>query len=89
MMARNMGSIIVKSRGAERLLQATGTNILQGYIERRQAMLAEWVALRPIFEVCVKETGFEDGGRAREQWWCQTAAERQLKTTLKDISEAA
>ena len=25
----------------------------------------------------------------REQWWCQTAAEWQLKTTLKDILEAA
>ena len=37
----------------------------------------------------MKETGFESGGRARNQWWRQTAAERQLKTTLKDILEAA
>ena len=54
-----------------------------------QAMLVEWVALQPIFEFFAKEMGFEGGGMVREQWWCQTAAEQQLKSTLKEISEAA
>ena len=33
--------------------------------------------------------GFVGGGRAREQWWRQTATERQPKTSLKYISAAA
>ena len=28
-------------------------------IDRRQTPVAEWVALRPIFEACAKETGYE------------------------------
>ena len=52
-------------------------------------MIAEWRALIPIFEIFVKETGYEGRRRVQGQWWRQTAAERQLKTTLKDISEAA
>ena len=62
---------------------------LREYIERRQATVAEWVALRPVFEVCAKETGFEGGGRAQEKWWNQTAVENQLKNTLKYISAVA
>ena len=42
-----------------------------------------------MFEVCAKYTGYEGGGRLRKQWWQQTSAERHLKTTLKEISEAA
>ena len=60
--------------GVERVLQETETKPFRGYTERRQATVAEWVALRPIFEVFVKETGFEGRGRARNQWWRQTAA---------------
>ena len=51
--------------------------------------VVEWVALRPIFEVCEKETGYKGGGRVHEQWWRQTTAERHLKTTLKEILVAA
>ena len=52
-------------------------------------MIAEWVSLRPIFKVSEKKTGFEGRGRTRGQWWCQTSVEQHLKTTLKDILEAA
>ena len=31
------------------------------YIEQRQATVAQWVALRPLFEVCARETGYEGG----------------------------
>ena len=43
------------------------------------------MALWPIFKVYAKETGYNRGERFCEQWWRQTAAERQLKTTLKNI----
>ena len=59
------------------------------YTKRRQATVVEWVALLPIFKVCAKETGYKDRGRVRGQWCCQTAAQRQLKTTLKEILAAA
>ena len=62
---------------------------LRGYIARRKATVAEWVFLLPILNFCVKETGFEDGGGAQEQWWCQTNLERQMKNKLKEISVAA
>ena len=51
--------------------------------------MAEWVALRPISEVSAKETGYEGGGRLREPWWRQAAAEQHLKTMLKDILASA
>ena len=47
------------------------------------------MSLRPTFEVGSKNTGYEGGGRLREPWWKQAAAEQHLKATLKDISEAA
>ena len=51
--------------------------------------MAEWVALRPILEVCNRETGYKGGGRRRETWWRQTAAIKQLSATLKYILVAA
>ena len=82
---RKLGVNTWKKELMERVLQETWTKPFRGYIKRRQATVAEWVALRPIFEVFVKETGFEGRGRARNQWWRQTAAERQMETTLKEI----
>ena len=64
-----MGVGTCKEEGAERVLQATWKKPLQEYIERRQATVAEWVALYPIFEVYAREKGFKGGGRARKQWW--------------------
>ena len=55
------------------MLQAVGTKHLRGYINKRQATVAEWVDLQPIFEVCVKEMGYEGGGRFQERWWLQVA----------------
>ena len=47
------------------------------------------MALQPIFDICKMETGYEGGGRLREPWWRQTAAEKQLRATLEDILVAA
>ena len=62
---------------------AAGTKPLREYTDNRQAAVAEWVSLWPIFEVCVKETGYEVGGKLRETWWRQAAAEQQLEANLK------
>ena len=45
--------------------------------------------LRPILEVCNRETGYKGGGRRRDPWWWKTAARKQLSATLKYILEAA
>ena len=65
MTAQNLGVDTCQKEGAERVLKATGTKPLWEYIERRQAAVAEWVSLRPIFKVCAKDTGFEGGGGGR------------------------
>ena len=54
---------------AEEVLQGAVTQTLRAYVKRRQATVAEWVDTRPIFDVCVQETGFEGGGRLRVPWW--------------------
>ena len=74
--------------GADRVLQAAGTKPLWEYLNRRQAMVAEWVALRPIFEVCAKVIGYEGGGRLRKQWCQQTAAEISFSVVLRYQSAA-
>ena len=33
------------------------------YIGRRQETVAQWVALRPLFEVCTREKGYEGVGK--------------------------
>ena len=74
---------------AEKVLEKSGTLSLGTYIERRQEILAEGVASRPILEVCDIETYCEGGGRRRDPWWRQTAARKQMSATLKDILAAA
>ena len=49
------------------MLQAAGTKPLRDYINKRQATVAEWVALQPIFEVCAKEKGLREGGRFKSR----------------------
>ena len=49
----------------------------------------EWVAQRPIFEVCARDTGYEGGGKLQVQRWIQVASENHLKVTLEDILVAS
>ena len=60
--ARRIGDETWQKEGADSVLQAAGTKPLMEYTKKRQAVVVEWVALRPIFEVCVKETGYMGGG---------------------------
>ena len=41
---------------SETVLKKAGTHPLGKYIDRRQATVAEWVVLRPILEVCDRDT---------------------------------
>ena len=43
---------------ANKVLQGSRTQPLQIYLGRRHATAVEWVALRPIFDVCARETGY-------------------------------
>ena len=49
--------------------------------------MAQWEALRFLFEVCARETGYEGGGPKRKVWWSQEATEKQLQATLEDLRE--
>ena len=51
--------------------------------------MEEWVALRPIFDVCTRDTGYEGSGQIRVPWWRQAAKEKHLKVTVEDILEAS
>ena len=51
---------------AEKVLEKSGTNSLGTYIYRRQETVAEWVALRPILEVCDRDIGYEGVGRHQD-----------------------
>ena len=62
MKAQSLGGDTWIKEGVDRVLQAAGTKTILGFINRIQVTVAEWVALRPIFEVCVKEKGYEGGG---------------------------
>ena len=53
------------------MIQDAGENHLKTY---RQATVAEWVALWPIFDVCMKETGY--GGGLRYPLWRKAEAEQ-------------
>ena len=69
--------------------ELAGTQSAMTYIGRRQGTVAQWVALRPIFEVYTGEKGYEGGGIRRGVWWSQEAAEKQFRSTLAEISGEA
>ena len=74
---------------AKKVLQGVDTQPLQTYLEKRQAIVAEWVVLRPIFDVCARDTGYEGGERLRVPWWRQAAVHKQLKVVVEAILAAA
>ena len=68
---------------AEAVLQGEGKHSLRTYVDRQQVTVGEWVAIRPIFDVCVRETGYEGGGRLRVPWWRKKAAENHLRVMVE------
>ena len=49
---------------AEKVLQVAGNKYLHTYLDRSQEKVAEWVALRTLFGVCARKTGYKRGGEA-------------------------
>ena len=59
---RRLGDGTWETPGAEGLREAAGTQSEIIYIEIWKATVAQWVALRPLFEVCARDPGYEGGG---------------------------
>ena len=74
---------------ADKVLEKTGTQSLRAYIDMSQTAVAKWVVLRPILEVCDRETSYKGGGRRRYPKWRQKASRKQLSCTLKEILASA
>ena len=70
----------------EVLREAAGTQLAMTYIGRKQATVAQWIALRPIFEGCASKTGYKGGSFRREDWWRQGVTDKKLWATLEEIS---
>ena len=58
-----------RKAAANKVLRGAETQLIQTYLDRRQVTVADWVALRPIFGVCARETGYVGGGKLRVPWW--------------------
>ena len=71
-----------ETSGAVVVREAALTQSVIIYMGIRQSTGAQWVVLRPIFEVCVGENCYEGGGIKREAWWCPEAIEKQLRAIL-------
>ena len=74
--------------GAEVIRKAAGNQLEIICIEQRQATVVHWVVMRPLFDVCARETEYAGRGRRRKVWWRQEATEKQLRETLEDLQEA-
>ena len=72
------------------MLKTAGNQDTRIYIDRRQATVAQWVSLSPIFEVFLQqEKDYEGGGQRLPPWWRQTAVKDQLRVMLEEILEEA
>ena len=47
------------------------------------------MALRPIFEVCVRDMVYEGGGNRGDAWWDREAEETHIRATLEEILQEA
>ena len=46
--------------------ESAGMQSAATYISHRQGAVAQWVELIPIFEVCAREKGYNEGGGGQE-----------------------
>ena len=69
--------------------QGADTRPLHTYLDRRQATVAEWGDLRPIFDVCTREKSCEVGWKLQVPWRRQAAAEKNLKEIVEEILATA
>ena len=57
-----------RSVAAAKVTKEAVTQTLKEYIDKRQVTVAEWVALRPIIDICNRDVGYKGGGSRREMW---------------------
>ena len=55
---RRLGDGKWETLGPQGVRDAAVTQLVRTYIERRQATVAQWVAISPLFEVCTMEKGY-------------------------------
>ena len=60
----------------EPALEAAGLFPMKEYVRRRQAHIADYIATRPICNMCVDATPLSGSSR-RLRWWQQDHSERQ------------
>ena len=58
-------------------------------MDRRQAEVAEWVALQRISDVSSRGAGYEGGERLQVPWWRHEAADNQMKVAVEAFLAAA
>ena len=80
---------VVEEATTKIFLRGAGTQPLRTYVDMRHMTVADWVALQPIFDVCARDMGYEEGGRLWVPWWRKAAAKKQLKVKIEAISEVA
>ena len=69
--SRRLGYRTWETTGTKDVRETERTQSARIYIEQRQETVAQWVALRPLFQVCTREIGYEGGERRRKAWWRQ------------------
>ena len=62
---RWIGDRMWETRGAEVVREAAVMQSAMNYIGRQQETMSQWVALQPLFEVCVGGKGYYGGERIR------------------------
>ena len=68
------------------VLLAAGMHLAATYVGRWQAMVAQWVALRPLLDVFTRETGYKGVVRKIQPWWRQGTTVNMLSTMLEESS---
>ena len=86
--AKQLGDGTWEMPGAEGIREAAGTQSDRIYIEQWQTTVAQWVALRTLFEVCARDTGYEIGGAEEEGVLAPRGDGKQLQANLEDSREA-
>ena len=69
------------------VLRVYGMQTVAMYIRHTQETLSQWVALKPIFVVCVWDKGFEGGVRQRKPWWQKEVLDKALKATPEEAPQ--
>ena len=54
----------------------------------RHVTVVEWVSIRPIFDVCTREMGYEGRGILQVSWRMQKVEEDNLRVTVEAILAA-